>query len=488
MGHRKPQRAWLIAGVVAVAVVAAGVGGYLGVRGHLGGLGAGSGAQPPARSLAAMAYDDSTHTVVMFGGIGPSGATLGDTWTWDGSGWTQQHPAHSPPSRELARMTFDPASHDVLLFGGEGGSWAWGWSSQVVVTNGGTATAVPPRAVSATSAPAPAPVYGPRPLNDTWLWDGSDWKQAGGAPPGAEANAGLGAGLATDPASGQVLLVATSYALGPACPQPAPPIHSPGLAPCPGPVHVVGDLAWTWSGSAWQTLHPSPPSTGIAGFAAGGALVADPRSGHVEYFRSGLGCGGWSGYQPAAGGPAIACPEPVATAGTVPRPQCCTGSVSMWTGSSWASPRAFLGGPNLFVTALAADPGQQDVVALAGGGTWTWNGSAWSERHPGTSPGALAGASLAFDGAGGRVLVFGGVAPGGAMSAATWAWDGSTWALVAGTAAPAKQPPAGTPAPPVPSTGLPNPPGFVPGASGIACPGTLPGTHPGQDLMPACPS
>ena len=51
---------------------------------------------PPARAGAAMAYDAATGTAVLFGGNNPGGQ-LGDTWTWDGTTWTQQAPVPSPP-------------------------------------------------------------------------------------------------------------------------------------------------------------------------------------------------------------------------------------------------------------------------------------------------------------------------------------------------------------------------------------------------------
>jgi hypothetical protein len=48
--------------------------------------------RPPTRGGAAMAYDAATGTVVLFGGDNRHGV-LGDTWTWDGTTWTRQHPA-----------------------------------------------------------------------------------------------------------------------------------------------------------------------------------------------------------------------------------------------------------------------------------------------------------------------------------------------------------------------------------------------------------
>src|ERR1700728_4007926 len=46
---------------------------------------------PAIRDGATMAYDFSTGQLVLFGGLGGSGV-FGDTWTWDGTNWTQQTP------------------------------------------------------------------------------------------------------------------------------------------------------------------------------------------------------------------------------------------------------------------------------------------------------------------------------------------------------------------------------------------------------------
>ena len=66
----------------------------------------------PASPLAAsMAYDPATSQLVLFGGHGAA-ASLGDTWTWDGTTWTQQTPATSPTARMSPRwpMTQPPPS------------------------------------------------------------------------------------------------------------------------------------------------------------------------------------------------------------------------------------------------------------------------------------------------------------------------------------------------------------------------------------------
>src|SRR4029077_10949275 len=87
---------------------------------------------PSPRFAATMAYDSSQHVAVLFGGD-----ASGETWTWDGKSWTQQHPATSPPPRQDASMVYDAGHQVVVLFGGQ-------------------------RAQQ---------------LNDTWVWDGVNWKQ-----------------------------------------------------------------------------------------------------------------------------------------------------------------------------------------------------------------------------------------------------------------------------------------------------------------------
>ena len=69
-----------------------------------------------------MAYDADSQQVVLFGGesctVGTCAYTT-DTWTWDGTNWTQQHPAHNPPAWEGASMAYDAATGTVVLYIGE---------------------------------------------------------------------------------------------------------------------------------------------------------------------------------------------------------------------------------------------------------------------------------------------------------------------------------------------------------------------------------
>jgi hypothetical protein len=74
---------------------------------------------PPARELPYMAYDAATSTVVLFGGaVAPRQCPVGDTWTWNGTTWTEQAPAHHPSARSGGAMVYDAATGNVVLFGG----------------------------------------------------------------------------------------------------------------------------------------------------------------------------------------------------------------------------------------------------------------------------------------------------------------------------------------------------------------------------------
>lgn len=88
---------------------------------------------PPARRLAKMAYDAANDRIVLFGGYmlsDPLGAD--DTWVWDGTDWTEVTPAVSPPRRTSTAMAYDDRSRRVVLFGGGdntmgylGDTWEW---------------------------------------------------------------------------------------------------------------------------------------------------------------------------------------------------------------------------------------------------------------------------------------------------------------------------------------------------------------------------
>lgn len=94
---------------------------------------------PPARQGGAMAYDEVGQQVILFGGLGTNGL-LADTWAWNGSAWQELHPAHNPSNRQDASATYDLALRGIFLYGG--------------TDQDGTTT-----------------------LNDSWAWRNGDWSQ-----------------------------------------------------------------------------------------------------------------------------------------------------------------------------------------------------------------------------------------------------------------------------------------------------------------------
>ena len=99
------------------------------------------GSSPTARFDHAMAYDAAHGQVVLFGGL--NGSFLNDTWVWNGT-WAQQNPATSPGARYGEGMDYHAALGQVVMFGGYNGSmylgdtWTWDgthWTQQSPATN-----------------------------------------------------------------------------------------------------------------------------------------------------------------------------------------------------------------------------------------------------------------------------------------------------------------------------------------------------------------
>lgn len=194
-----------------------------------------------------MAYDASRKVVVMFGGTGKGAATrsapvdLNDTWTWNGSKWIQQHPAHSPKLGAggwESTMASDPSNARILLTGFvndtamniTGETWSWDGSDWI---NLGVGTPSTPgrmfsdgRQVFLIAQPF-WPVHG-RWVYQTWRWDTSAWTLLN-LERDLPATVGLG-GIAFD-WQHQALVM------------------------------LNGDT-WTWDRSSWWRQHPLTQPTG----------------------------------------------------------------------------------------------------------------------------------------------------------------------------------------------------------------------------------
>jgi hypothetical protein len=187
---------------------------------------------PPSRTHAAMAFDAARGNTVLFGGLPVGGFQLrGDTWTYDGTDWTQAGPATSPAARFGTAMAFDSGRNVLVMFGG--------------VTS---------------------PISIAVPVAQTWEWNGVDWTQAA---PAATPSGRVHYGLAHDPVRQRIVMYGGST--------------NPGLL-------ITSSETWEYDGSTWTpaalttTQSPGPRQfPGMAWHGGSSSLVLfggiDPHAG-----------------------------------------------------------------------------------------------------------------------------------------------------------------------------------------------------------------
>ena len=158
---------------------------------------------PGPRHLHAMAYDEKNKNVVIFGGLDtgappPANETprarkdLQDTWIWDGTNWHENTSMPHPSPRQGASMAYDRVEQKVILFGGT--TLGLDWNNETWEWNGtewkARSPATPPSKRGLTSMACDGTTGhvllfggkietftgGRTDYNDTYSWDGNDWK------------------------------------------------------------------------------------------------------------------------------------------------------------------------------------------------------------------------------------------------------------------------------------------------------------------------
>ena len=111
------------------------------------------------------------------------------------------------------------------------------------------------------------------------------------------------------------------------------------------------------------------------------------------------------------------------------------GQTWTWGGSAWTERTPTTSPPDLFNASMAYDAATRTVVLFGGQGngarndTWTWNGANWTKQTPATRPRKRLGASMAYDAATRKVVLFGGRTFRNAILLNdTWTWNGRNWA------------------------------------------------------------
>ncbi len=345
---------------------------------------------PPGRTATALAYDGFNRQVILFGGRDGAGGVLRDTWIWDPSvppagGWVQRTPALSPPGRKGHAMAFDAVAQRVILVGG---------------TDAANAT-----------------------LENTFAWDGNTWSQRTQRPPARDA-----VPMVWDSDRGvAVLFAGDTWELSdsgwaerfPVSPPSARTVHCLAYDAPRRRVVLFGgqrlgqsvylDDTWEFDGAGWipRPTANRPPALSSAN------MVYDVARGNVVLF------GGedanrakraetwiydgvdWSLRSPAN--------VPVARSGHGMAYDRRRGRVVMFGGADYAF------------------SGFRDD-------TWEWDGTNWVPLNPSPRPSAR-GCYLAYDEARGRVMLFGGF-DGTQVLADVWEWDGSMWTIVFPRASP----------------------------------------------------
>jgi hypothetical protein len=73
--------------------------------------------KPGPRAFHALAFAIRSAKVLLFGGLRPDGLVSDETWTWDGTDWTQELPTNRPLERVWSAAASDPTA-SIILFGG----------------------------------------------------------------------------------------------------------------------------------------------------------------------------------------------------------------------------------------------------------------------------------------------------------------------------------------------------------------------------------
>ena len=337
---------------------------------------------PSARSDDAAAYDPATGDVVLFGGLGASNTTLSDTWTYNGTTWTAVTPIQSPPARAYASMAFDPAlgAHgELVLFGGLSSTgtalsdtWAFDGTNWTALSPAQSPPARSESAMAYDAATGDVVLFGglsgTTALSDTWIFNGTNWTQA--SPP-ASPPARSDAAMSYDAATSQLVLFSGSS----------------------GPGKMLSDT-WTYNGTTWTQVATatSPIPRSDASFAY------DASTSELVLF-GGLDVSGNT-----------------------------LGDAWLSNGATWVSAAP----PARSDDAMADDPALGQEILFGGlasnsttalADTWAYNGTNWVQKVPTNSPPARSFASMAYDQASGQLVLFGGLAR---TTRPRWVTPGST--------------------------------------------------------------
>jgi cysteine-rich repeat protein len=375
---------------------------------------------PPPRNSHSMVYDTRRHRMIMFGGGYGFGGQMPfreDMWAWDGTAWTELHPATMPTGRIRAAMGYDPIHDEVVLAGG----FDAGGNGQPT---------------------------------DTWIFDGTNWRQ-GPALPGQR----YGAAMTFDPILGGLVLTGGTVNTAPATllwkdgawqtlpafgRQKHVAYFDPRLGTVVAGLGVTNDVvdptmyrldAGTWTALAARLAPPQLSDAAISYDAVRGRVVAygGRSAGVAQNLTYELDRTTWILVTSMTTPPAARAQAAMVYDSNRKRTVMWGGSVADdnvwdWDGARWTSTSGAIASRTNH--AMAYDK-QNNIVVMFGGEnttgttfdtTYAWNGSAWQDVSGTVRPSPRAAHAMAYDEARNEIVVFGGRESDGTRPDDTWTW------------------------------------------------------------------
>jgi hypothetical protein len=445
--------------------------------------GSGSATAAPASAIATQASAIATPASAI---AAPPSATassgactqLQDAWAWDGSDWSRL--ALGQASGQLghyslagASMATDASTGRIVLVTAGSPATEIGPIPAIYGSSGGSATGAASSG-SATGLPASSAAAVTANPGGPCIAVGGGLCGSPVAVPTVPATTlpgptacPLDGGCALLPCSGCVICPMTSGSTTPGAGTQVICSNCVEIGtPCP---LLPATLTWVFDGTTFQPVSASPTEVPPSG----GQLVWFPGPGLLVDLGSGL--------YAAMGGTAIACPY------DAPCPVIPAREEYRWTGTGWTplQDAAASASEPYFEVPPVADTATGEAVGLdAMGVTWvsTDPATGWAKALSAAAPTARSDFALAYDGATGEVVLFGGDAFGassatGGVTADTWTWDSSGWTLRGGATPTPIPSPSGTASPvasPVTLPSLPAVPPATPVPTAVSLPSPTP--------------
>ncbi len=379
--------------------------------------------QPLAGAVNAMAWDSARSVLVLHQGPGfGQQRRTSSTWSWDGKRWDLDS-LDGPPAWDRFGLVYDARRQQTVLFGGLGSddgfeprpvgeTWEWNgrrWRQRII--DGPSARSQPAMAYHA--ARGVVLLHGgDQGTSETWTYDGDDWVLVGTAGPAVDA-----AAMAYDASRHRVVMVGGGTALS----------------------------TWVWDGAWAQVTGPHPPTRTDHALAYDeNADVVILTGGHDARGRAlkdvwEFDGAAWSraGSISSRGRHAMAYESStgrvVVFGGTTDRSVSALRDTLVRKGRRWvdAVARRDRQPPPAMQHVMVYDAARSETVLYDAGKrtTWIWNGARWELRKAGNGPSFRTEPTMAYDPRRGRAVLFGGAGDENRpqLLGDTWEWNGRRW-------------------------------------------------------------